>query len=308
MAEEKVVLDPLNTETDFEAYKALRSGTAKPAEEVAEGESAGENDGEAPAPGKESQEPEKPKKDRSFDGRISELTAARKKAEERATQLEQELAEARKPRQEARTEPKAEPKPEPKAEDDEPDLDAFVEGGKYDTWGKATKAWKQAHDAWRDGKAKVESEQKQREQSETEAQQAAWRRIGQTRDKRPDFEEKVKAVDFSKLPNDMSLFIRDSEQTGEFVYHFSIDQAEMNRIAQIQNPKQREKELLKLELRFESEAAQSEEPPEPKKAPVTKAPPPIRSITSGGTPGKPKDLNEINDFEEYKKTRAAAKR
>lgn len=307
MADEKVVLDPLYTETDMDAYRALRNGTAKPAEKVAEGESAGENDGETPAPGKESQEPDKPKKDRSFDGRISELTAARKKAEERAAQLEQELTEARKPRQEGRVEPKAEPKPEAKAEEGLPKLKDFTkQTEKFETYEDAHEAWVEARDAAIEKRNTAKAEQAKQEGEREKINREVGDKLKATAQKYPDFQQKIKGLDFSRMSSAMNEYIGRSPHTGEFLNYFGDNPEEYERILALPDEYQRVDELSWI--RRSTFDKQSEEPPEPKKAPVTKAPPPIRSITSGGTPGKPKDLNEINDFEEYKKTRAAAKR
>lgn len=297
MAEEKVVLDPLNTETDFEKWKELRNGTAQPAVDEAEGvESTDETSVESSTTEQDTQE-KKPDKN-SIKERIKHYSDRAHKAEEDAEKLRRELDEARKAKPEpVRESPKPDPKPEAKA-DEAPKLKDFTKQvDKFDTYEDAHEAWVEARDAWRDNKVKAEREQEKVATDRQKAAESVATKTQKTREKYADFDEAVRPVDYSKLPSVMSSYMIDSDHTGEFIYHFAKNTAEMARIAAIQNPYHQARELAKIEFSFE----QSEEPPEPKKQPVTKAPAPVRNITSGGSPGKPKDPNEIDNFDEYRK-------
>ena len=168
---------------------------AKPEEKVAE-------------PGTAKQET-KPKGEKlSAAERISQLTAERKAAEDRANDLDKRLKEL-----EAKSAPKAAEQPKPKEAPKRPN--PFTWTGTQEEFDKAM----DEYEAHRDSLAAQRTRQ---ELAQTEAQKAMSEVVKQTTEKHPDAAEKIRTatteVMAEKTPFFVKAFINDSEVLGELLY------------------------------------------------------------------------------------------
>jgi hypothetical protein len=161
-------------------------------------------------PGTAKQEP-KPKAKPSAEERISQLTAERKSAEERATALEERL---RKLESAAQPTPKVESKPKEPLKRPNP----F-------TWKGTPEEYEAAMDEYekqRDSEAVTRTRQ---EQAQVETQKAMTEMLKQETAKHPDAKEKIIAatteVMSEKTPFYIKAFINESEVIGELLYTLS---------------------------------------------------------------------------------------
>jgi hypothetical protein len=159
-------------------------------------------------PGAAKQEP-KPKAKPSAEERISQLTAERKAAEDRATDLDRRLKEL-----EAKAAPKVESKPKEPLKRPNP----F-------TWKGTPEEYEAAMDQYekqRDSEAVTRTRQ---EQAQSETRKAMNEMLNQATAKHPDAKEKIIAatteVMSEKTPFYIKAFINDSEVLGELLYTLS---------------------------------------------------------------------------------------
>lgn len=309
-----VIESPLKTAADAETFaehKAIRGGEKVPAtveppekpkvekqepseppEKKPAGESAAASEAakeDAQEPGK--QEPEKPKRDRSAEGRISELTAARKRAEDEAADLRRKLAELQAPK------PAAEP-PKPAApqtsSDDAPNVDDY-DGSKGKTY-----------EDYLIAKARYQFRQEQqateRERQQQAIQDTANRKVAQGREKYADFEPVVTAASGHITPY-MKQFFMESDSGPDVLYELAKNPGELVRIAALPAARQFV-ELGKIESRISQPSETMPPRPEPTVLPVSKAPPPPRPVGGTEAPAPP-SLADARDFSEHKRLRLA---
>lgn len=227
----------------------------------------------------------KPKRDRTAEGRIAELTA-------RAKQLEAERDEWR-----SKATPKAEPQqaqPKPAA-DGRPLLKDFVAKlGPDEVYEDAHEKWTEALTDWRETK-RTEREAGERQQA-TQRETAAkvQTKVTEAREKYDDFDT---VTEGDWITPAMQEYLLEADNL-DVIYHLGANRDEVARISAL--PKARQlAELGKIEDRLAK--------PEPKPAPpVSKAPAPIRAV--GGTAADPVDPLKATSFEAYERARQKQKK
>jgi len=180
------------------AASATPATAAKPEEKHAE-----------PGAAKQEPKPKEPKAKLTAEERISQLTAERKAAEDRASDLDRRLKEL-----EAKAAPKVESKPKEPLKRPNP----F-------TWKGTPEEYEAAMDEYekqRDSEAVMRTRQ---EQAKSETQKAMNAMMDEAAKKHPDAKEKIIAatteVMSEKTPLYIKAFINDSEVLGELLYTLS---------------------------------------------------------------------------------------
>jgi len=237
-------------------------------------------------------EPKPQPKQNSYQRRISELSSARRAAEERADRAIAALEAFAKTTQqpaETKTETTPPPAPEPR-----PARDDFADPDAYDTalieWSARHTARVTAAEVEQREAAKREAEEKARndaammEQAQRQAQ--TWQeRRAKTLTAHPDFAE-VAENPALQIPVSMVPTLLEIENGPDVLYHLGSNPDEAVRIATL-SERQQVIELGRISERL----VQSNRPQ------VTKAPKPITPVGSNNTAG-PKDPNEMTT-EEY---------
>jgi hypothetical protein len=246
------------------AASATPAKAAKPEEKHAE-------------PGAAKQEP-KPKAKPSAEERISQLTAERKAAEDRATGLEERL---RKLESAAQPTPKVESKPKEPPKRPNP----FTWKGTQEEFDKAMDEYEQYRDA-------QVAERTRQQQSQLETQKAMNEMLTQAAAKHPDAKEKIIAaateVMSDKTPLFVKAFVNDSEVLGELLYTLS-DSTTLNNLLETAktNPGKALRVLRDMELDVQKALSKPEVKAEAKpeeKTPETKprAPKPPSEVGGRG--------------------------
>ena len=282
----------------FEEHVALRS--VKPPEaapviepKVEETPAPAEKPAEEPVAAgtqEETQEQKERKhRDRTAEGRISELTAGRKRAEEEAAELRKQLEmyRASKPAEPAAQPPRTEPSGKPKLKDflDKPDM----------SYEDAQEAYTDAVFDWH-GKQRREQEQ-QRKTADT-----INTKVAAARAKFSDFDE-VTAGDARTgtglvMSPPMQQFVVESEEGMRVLYHLGKNPEEYRSIMSM-SPIRQFAALGRLEAVLQTPPA-----PEKPKPSVSRAPAPPR-IVGGGEAHTAKTTSEATSFEEHERLRRA---
>ena len=226
-------------------------------------------------PGAAKQEP-KPKAKPSAEERISELTAARKVAEDRAKELEERVrtleAGTKPPAKTEAAKPKEPPKrPNP-----------F-------TWTGTQEEFDKAMDEWEGHRDQLAAQRIRQEQAQTEAQKAMSEMVKQTTAKHPDAAEKIKTatneIMAEKTPFFVKAFVNDSEVLGELLYTLA-DETTRNNLLETaaQNPGKALRVLRDMELDIQKALSKPEPKPEEKVTPEPKprAPKPPSEVGGRG--------------------------
>lgn len=262
----------MSTETEteqpqsFSEYKANRAASPEPV--VAD---------EPAAEPEQKVEEEKPARKPKLEQRFSELTQARRAAEEKAAAAEAraEAAEAKAREVEGKSAPQVaidpdDVGPKPKPADY---TDAFEYAEDLAKW-STDKALKDRD--IREAKAKEES-------ARGEVLKAWQTRLDNTKAEIPDFEEMVTSSELS-----VSDVVRDTIIESEFgpklLYHFASDDDAAQKLNGM-TVKQALMHIAKLEAKYESAAEKASEVREEK--PRMRLPTPITAIKSGTTAGNP---------------------
>jgi hypothetical protein len=264
------------------------------------------------------------KRDRSFNGRISDLTNRLKTAEEGRAKLERELEELRKGGRspEAPQQPSAvsdqrsaETKPAAAAQGDaEPDFEKLLEAAIDDpantTYEKAQAAALRAyHKAVRE----AEGQRAERERAESQARTAHEARLAQTRERHEDFDEVVAAAipQVEGVHNAGIEAAMDASDSAEIVYYFATHLDEFRRIAQMK-PQAAYRATVALDLKLSQSprnlaltGGAEKTASAPRQA--SRAPAPVTPVT-GATAHTPKNPAEARDYAEYKRLRNIAGR
>lgn len=301
MAEDTIVATPLADAGSFAAHRAMREGkgTATP-----------EPKKDAPAPAEtaqpdtsvqESPEEKQQKKDRSFHGRISELTSARDTEKARADRLEEELRQSRTRKPDPTP---AKPEGEAKAEE-KPKLKDFVanakEGEQYDD---VVERWADAVDDWKEKKRNAERQQSEQTSHQAKVKEKALTKMEAARAKYADYDQ-VTAGDLKAgtgliLSNPMINYFLDEEDGVDVVYELAKQPEEYKRIKGL--PEERQHAALG---RFAAKlSSETKVPDKPKPVPVSKVPEPPAKV-GGAEESAPKSAAEARNMAEYKRMRAA---
>lgn len=255
-----------------------------PPDEAAEGETA--EDSEASEDSPEEEKPKEKKRDRGLQQRFSELTRARKEAEQRAAALERRLAAL----EQSRAEPAPPPEPAPAAEPppEKPRVDSYQN---YEEYVEAVAEWKLAE---RDrGRAQAQAEARARDAER--AQAAAWgERQEAARLAHADYDAAVNQ-DLLISPA-MQQAMLTSDAGAEVAYHLGKNPDECRRIAAL-DPMSAARAIGRLEAQLAAAPLPSSpEPPKPKA--TSAAPPPLHPVAAAsaarGTPNF-----EAMSFAEY---------
>jgi hypothetical protein len=220
-------------------------------------------------------------------------------AEDRAAQIEKDLAEAK-----GKAAPAAETavlaKPDPQK--------FYNEKGEFKAFEYAEElAAYAAKKAVEDDRSKQVAERQAAETAQAEA--AARARIADTIKKHPDFEEVMRDTTL-RVHNRVLEYLSASENIGEVSYYLAKHPDYVERINKL-HPLKAVAEIGKLELTFESKDTKAEEPKVIAAKVVPGAPPPITPLTTNaGTVNTNTDPSKMSfrELRAYERSRAAAKR
>ena len=331
MADTATLETPQKTTADAESYeqhKAIRSGKPAPPaepkpkaeEKEAKGKSAESSD--QPAKGRESAEApeaskqdtqedksgEKPKRDRSAEGRIHELTREREERDRRIADLERQLAEKTQANGRPATQETAKPEPSKAeaSEDPKPKVKDFVDKLKPgETYEDAIERYEDAAAAWRYRKAQAEAKKTELESQREATHKTVRERITEARAKYSDFDAIATGVRLGYDANAMASFLADFPLAADILYHLGKHPEDQQKVIAA-NGSAKLVMLAEIAAQLRTPAA-PKTPPEDKK-PVTqfvsKAPPPGR-VVSGAEPAAPKKTSDATSFEEHKRLRLA---
>lgn len=293
---------PLAAAESFSAHKAIRQGKEAPTSEAKP---------VVPAPLAKTAEPdssvqdtpeEKQKRDRSFNGRISELTTARDDWKGKYEALEKELRETR-----TRKPDPEPPKPEvkPGAEVPRPKLADFVKAAKSDeSYDEVVERWTDAVDEWKEKKRTAESQQTEQTERQKAVVEKAKAKMEKAREKYADYDH-VTAGDLQAgtgliLSKPMIEYFLEEEDGVDVIYALGKDSDEYKRIKAL--PADRQQSALG---KFAAKLSSEEKKPEPPKPVpvVSKAPAPPTKVGGAEEPA-PKSAKEARNMAEYKKLRA----
>lgn len=211
-------------------------------------------------PGAAKQEP-KPKAKPSAEERISQLTAERKAAEDRATGLEERLRKL-----ESAAQPT--PKPEAKAKEETPKRpNPFTWTGTQEEFDKAMDKYEE----YRDTQVAARTRQ---EQAQSEAQKSMSEMVKQATAKHPDAAEKIKLATtelMAKAPLFVQSFVNDSEVLGDILYTLADETTRNNLLETAKtNPGKALRALRDMELDIQKALSKPE--PKDEAKPEEKAP------------------------------------
>ena len=317
MADEVKTLDKAESIEEFKALRKVQRELppAPPAETPAPTEEQPAAVPEIAAPSESAEKTaqesaEKPKKDKTIDGRIKELRAAGKhneanrlmiedaKREERARAdaLQAELDDIRKPKQPLATVPAPQPQPPATTEDPEPKVDEAAYQGErgYEKYLRAVAKW----DARQEFRAQQQAQQQQA------ASKTVVEKLNAARGKHADFDAVAGNVRIGMSSQELSEFVRTYEAALDVLYHLGQNPAEAVRISQMPTFA-RMAEIVAIAQSIKQPGSQSTHTPSPApplKLPVSKAAPPPRSL-SAVAPAETGSLADVHDFEEFKRIR-----
>jgi len=273
----------------FEAYEAAKSAPKVEDEKTA---AAPEKQTEPPVkletPGDSEQQAGKPKRDRTAEGRIAELTNQLKAQKE---EFERWKAQQGTPAAPAVT--PAEKKPE--SATGEPLLRDYVAKLKADeTYEDAQQAWLRDHKRWDRDQEKAESAQRETEARTQEKQAKTQEKIAKAHEKYEDFGDLMTRPIPGSLGPAILEFIEEFDDLGA-VRELLSNPEELQRVSQLSKARQLV-ELGKIDDRL------SKPEPKPTAPPVSKAPAPIRNIGGGGSDAN-ENPYEAKTFEEFERAR-----
>jgi len=272
----------------FEAYEAAKAAPKVQDEKpAADTEKQTEQPVKLEKPGDSENQAGKPKRDRTAEGRIAELTARQK-------QLEAELNEWKSKAQPAPAAP-AQVEKKPEATNGKPKLQEFVNALKADeTYEDAQERWNDAVLEWREQQTAKRQQEQQEAQRTQESQAKVNAKVEAAMSKYEDFGDLMNApIPVSMVPA-IQEFMQEFD-TLDALHAVLSDPAELQRIASLSKARQLV-ELGKIDDRLNR--------PEPKPtAPlVSKAPAPIRNIGGGGSEAN-EDPYAAPSFEAYERAR-----
>lgn len=310
------VVAPQAAPTSLAEYKAAKAAKAAPAPAAAEkphvSVPSGESAVASEAPTQETQE--KGKRDRSAEGRASELSAqgryeeAQKILEAKDKKRDQEFAELRKKLEATQVaKPVVEPEaPKPVSQPSgEPKLKDFL--AKPENKGKdyedVVEDWVDARDSWREGKRTAAAETGKRVASFNEKIEAA-------RAAHADYDAVTSGENFQRTlvklaPQAVAAAAHEMPHGVEVLYQLASDPDECRRIAGLSPTSQIiELGVMSRDLVRAAKASPDVTPEKPKPpAPVSKTPPPVRSL-GGIAPPVPSHNAPPMSLAEHKRRKA----
>lgn len=320
MADGIVAPRPTANATSLAEFKAAKAAPPAPATDPtptpASSEPSGESAAASEAPTQESQE-KQGKRDRSAEGRASELAAqgryeeARKILEAKDKKRDDEIAELRRkldaPPQAAK--PAAEPEaPKPASTpSDKPKLKDYLAKpeNKDREYEDVVEDWEDACATWRDGKRKAEAETGKLNASFNE-------KVESTRQKHADYDEKTSGENFQRTllklsPQAVAVAAHELPHGVEVLYQLASDPDECRRIAGLSHTSQiiEMGVMSRALVAAATEAVTPASPEKPKQAaPVSRTPPPARSL-GGIAPATPKFNGPPLSLAEHRARKAA---
>lgn len=292
MADETITTE---AEPTYEQFVSAR--TATPAENPVSSEPTGETAAESDTAESKTQDTPA-KRDRTAQGRISELHGEAKREKERADRLEEELRQYRTRKPEPET--KAEPEAKTAEEDAEPSEERFTT---YTEYVRALARW-EGRQVSKTERAREADERKAQQQADTQKtnQQQYEEKYVKAKEEFPDLEEKLatateamrQAGGFAANPRAQQA-LEECDAPGKVLYKLAGDPSEMLRIMRLPGDLAY-REIIRLDARLSVEV-----PEKPKQQPISKNPAPISTV--GGAANTVKDLTEVTDFEEYMRLR-----
>lgn len=284
------------TSENLAAFAAEKLGLNKPEDEKADQAKA---DTKEPDDAKEekSEEPPKKKGNPKIESRFSELTQARRAAEERAERLERELAEER-----SKNAPKEPKEPIDNEIGPKPKRSEYTDMDDYDD---ALVEWSSNKAA----KELKEKEAKEKAEERTKKVIADWtKRLEKAKEDLPDFEDMMRSSK-AAVSDPARDAIIESEYGPQIAYSLAEDDELAEKVTNMK-PADQLKWIGRQEDKFErlAEQASKKDEPEAKPEPVKverKAPPaPISPVKGGKTPDNP--VNAPGEFKgTYQEWRAA---
>lgn len=311
---------------EYQAAKAAK-GTPPPTEKESAAEPKGEIAGAPAAPDQATEGTgDRPRRDRSKEGRIAELIAENKRIEEER-ETWRKKAEAAEAARVTPPEPKPAEKPESKPAEAKPGdskpkrrefIEAYAKEHPDATYDECAEAYDDARDEWATKQIeKSNSERDLQRQQQTELQRKLEKRVDDGRKKYKDFDQ-VTAYDAKtreglELNTPMQIFFLENDDGHDVAYHLGKNPEEAKRIYNLYpaddkplDPIKTAKVLAQLELI----SHKLKQPSEPVTPPVSKAPPPRIQVVGGGersdaTESEPlSEAQSLADFQrrKYRKT------
>ena len=236
---------PIVTQKPEPPKKQEESAASAPPAKVAKPED------KAAEPGAAKQEPT-PKAKPTAEARIAELTAERKAAEKRASDLEERL---RKLESAAQPTPKAEPKDESKPKQPPAEPNPFEWTGTKEEYAKAKDEYRQ----YRESQLVAQVRQ---ELAQVEVQKSMAEMMKKTIARYPDAEEKIKsaaAIITAKAPAFVQVFVNESDAIGQLLYKLG-DASTLNNLLETAktSPGKALRVLRDMELEISKDSAKPE--------------------------------------------------
>ena len=219
---------------------------------------------------------------------FSEITKARRDAEEKAEKLAREVQDLK---------GRLDQKKEDPEDNKEPEIDTFRTQEEYRS---AMKTW-----AMKEAKREVEAGQiKARQEEENRQKSKAWQeRSSKLKDEIPGFSEEIAA---RKVPitDEMRDILLDSESGPRIMYYLAENQEQAKRIAGLSVRKMLV-EIGRLEARFSKSESKEDEQD------VRKGRPPLSTVSTGAVGSSTSKVDKYGEFtgtfEEYKELRRSGK-
>lgn len=243
----------------------------------------------------------KPKRDRSAEGRISELNARAKRAEEERDALRRKLEELERAARPAAEKSEPAAKPETKLADDDPKpklKDFLAKAKEGQTYEDVQEEWEEACAAWRDRQRVKEARKAEEERYKATLREKVEGRLNAAKAKYSDFDQVAGAL--PKLTPAMQQFVVENDSGFDVVYSLGKNVDEFRRIAQL-SPANQIAELGWMAKSLGGSASSAPEKPKPA-APVSKAPAPPRSLGGTEAPAA-KSTAEAASYAEHKRLR-----
>ena len=291
MVETPDIIEQAAPQPAFESLEAYAASRANPKEDppAAESEVQAKTSSESTETTDGSEEKaEKPKRDRTAEGRIAELTRKARELEEERNHWRSKAESATAPKPET---PKLET--QPNTSDGKPQLKTFVaQLGADETYEDAQERWADAVAEWREQQAQKKAQERETATKQQETAIKLKTKVEEARSKYEDFDQ---VTEGNWLTPAMQEFLIEADSL-DVIYHLGANRDEVARISQLSRARQIA-ELGKIEDRL------SKPEPKPTAPPVSKAPAPLRNV-SGSAPEPERDPNKAQTFEEFQRLRS----
>lgn len=273
----------------FAAYEASR--TAKPEEKpAAEPEKPVETSAQPETTEGSTEKAEKPKRDRTAEGRIAELTAQNKQLREEFERWKAEQAQPAKPAAQVDKTPEA-------TNGGEPLLKDYVARlGADETYEDAQQKWLRDHKRWDREQERLEASKAKEEETSRETAKRVQGKFEEARTKYEDFDDVVSSNWVTpQIQAAVAEYLKEADSM-DALYYLGKHPEEVERLSGLSRVRQLA-EIGKIEAKLSTP-----EPKQPAAPPTSKAPAPIRNVSGGGEEAKV-DLTKAKSFAEYERER-----